>query len=88
VLQQASPDERLPVHFVDDVELAYVMRRYREIHDLVHVMLGQPTNMLGEVTVKAFEGIQTGLFMCASGGTLGIVRLGRRLDLTVSVFFV
>jgi len=26
--------------------------------------------------------------MCASGGTLGIVRLGRRLDLTVSVFFV
>lgn len=77
-VNQASPDERLPVHFVDDVELAYVMRRYREIHDLMHVMLGQPTNMLGEVTVKAFEGIQTGLFMCASGGTLGIVRLGRR----------
>jgi len=80
LLQRASPDERPPVQFVDDVELAYIMRRYREIHDLVHVVLGQPTNMLGEVTVKMFEGLQTGLFMCASGGILGAVRLGRRLD--------
>jgi len=54
------------------------MRRYREIHDLVHVVLGQPTNMLGEVTVKMFEGIQTGLFMCATGGIFGVVRLGPR----------
>jgi len=79
-LQRASPDERPPVQFVDNVELAYIMRRYREIHDLVHVVLGQPTNMLGEVTVKMFEGLQTGLFMCATGGILGAVRLGRRLD--------
>jgi len=62
------------------------MQRYREIHDLVHVVLGQPTNMLGEVTVKMFEGIQTGLFMCASGGILGTVRLGPRLQLCCSVF--
>jgi len=80
LLQRASPDERLPVQFVDDVELAYIMRRYREIHDLVHVVLGQPTNMLGEVTVKMFEGLQTGLFMCATGGIFGAFRLGRRLD--------
>jgi len=79
LLQRASPDERPPVQFVDDVELAYIMRRYREIHDLVHVVLGQPTNMLGEVTVKMFEGLQTGLFMCTTGGILGAVRLGRRL---------
>ena len=57
------------------------MQRYREIHDLVHVVLGQPTNMLGEVTVKMFEGIQTRLFMCATGGVLGVVRLGPRSDL-------
>jgi ubiquinone biosynthesis protein COQ4 len=75
-VNRANPDERLPVHFVDDVDLAYVMRRYRELHDLVHCVLGQPTNMLGEVTVKMFEGIQTGLFMCVSGGLLGAVRLG------------
>lgn len=34
--------------FVDDEELAYVMQRYREVHDLLHTLLGMPTNMLGE----------------------------------------
>jgi ubiquinone biosynthesis protein COQ4 len=27
-----TPDSRKPVHFIEDPELAYVMRRYREIH--------------------------------------------------------
>ena len=35
------------MQFVDDPELAYVMQRYREAHDLVHTILGMPTNMLG-----------------------------------------
>lgn len=34
--------------FVDDEELAYVIQRYREVHDLMHTLLGMPTNMLGE----------------------------------------
>jgi len=42
-----TPDSRLPVRFIDDPELAYVMQRYREVHDLVHTVTGQPTNMLG-----------------------------------------
>lgn len=46
-LQNVTPDTRTPVQFVDDIELAYVMQRYREIHDLVHTALGMPTNMLG-----------------------------------------
>ncbi|CAF3418898.1 unnamed protein product [Rotaria socialis] len=73
-----TPDARRPVSFIDDAELAYVMRRYREIHDLTHVTLGMPINMLGEVTVKWFEGIQYGLPMCALGGFFGSVRLGPR----------
>lgn len=28
------------VKYVDDTGLAYVMQRYREVHDLVHVMNG------------------------------------------------
>lgn len=32
-----SPDERDAVHFVDDEELAYIMLRYRQIHDFAHV---------------------------------------------------
>jgi ubiquinone biosynthesis protein COQ4 len=47
LLQNVTPDTRTPVQFVDDIELAYVMQRYREIHDLVHTVLGMPTNMLG-----------------------------------------
>ncbi|KAK2719588.1 ubiquinone biosynthesis protein COQ4 homolog, mitochondrial-like isoform X2 [Artemia franciscana] len=70
-----SPDTRLPVQFVEDPELAYVMQRYREAHDLIHTVLGMPTNMLGEVAVKWVEGIQTGLPMCVGGGIFGAARL-------------
>lgn len=38
----------MPAKFVDDEELAYVIQRYREVHDLMHTLLGMPTNMLGE----------------------------------------
>lgn len=72
---QVTPDSRLPVQFMDDVQLAYVVQRYREIHDLVHTVLQMPTNMLGEVTVKWVEAIQTRLPMCISGAIFGPIRL-------------
>lgn len=49
LLQNVTPDTRADVKFVDDEELAYVMQRYREVHDLIHTILGMPTNMLGEL---------------------------------------
>ncbi|XP_077399033.1 ubiquinone biosynthesis protein COQ4 homolog, mitochondrial [Vanacampus margaritifer] len=70
-----TPDSRADVKFVDSEELAYVMQRYREVHDLLHTLLGMPTNMLGEVAVKWFEAAQTGLPMCALGAVLGPLRL-------------
>lgn len=72
---QITPDSRADVRFVDNEELAYVMQRYREVHDLLHTLLGMPTNMLGEVAVKWFEAAQTGLPMCALGAMLGPLRL-------------
>nr|CAH0099411.1 unnamed protein product [Daphnia galeata] len=74
-VNNVSPDTRLPVRFVDDVDLAYVMQRYRETHDLVHTLLGCPTNMLGEVAVKWVEALQTGLPMCIGGAVFGPIRL-------------
>ncbi|KAL5013094.1 hypothetical protein ScPMuIL_011645 [Solemya velum] len=71
-----SPDARLPVHFVDDPELMYVMLRYRQLHDLFHTLLGMPPNMLGEVLVKWVEAFQTRLPMCITGAMFGAVRLG------------
>lgn len=69
-----SPDARDKVRFVDHPELAYVMTRYRETHDLTHAVLNMPTNMLGEVLVKWVEAIQTRLPMCIGGAIFGPVR--------------
>ena len=74
--QQIHPDDRPPVKFVDDPELAYVMVRYRETHDLVHTLLGMPTHLLGEIIVKWVEALHTGLPMCITGAMLAPVRLG------------
>lgn len=75
---QISPDTRDPVKFIDDPELAYVIRRYRETHDLVHSLLNMKTNMLGEVTVKWVEAIQTNLPMTWGAAILGATRLAPR----------
>ncbi|GAB5580181.1 ubiquinone biosynthesis protein COQ4 homolog [Prionailurus iriomotensis] len=64
-----------PTRFVDDEELAYVIQRYREVHDMLHTLLGMPTNMLGEIVVKWFEAVQTGLPMCILGALFGPIRL-------------
>ncbi len=41
--------------FVDDEELAYVIRRMREVHDFWHVLFGCHTNVFGELALKALE---------------------------------
>lgn len=71
-----TPDSRKPVLFVKNEEHAYIMRRYREIHDFTHCILGCRTNMLGEVTVKMFEAVQLGLPMCWLAALFGVLRLG------------
>ena len=45
--QEITPDSRAEVSFVDCPDLAYVMTRYRETHDLTHCILGMPTTMAG-----------------------------------------
>jgi len=71
-----SPDARPPVQFLNDPDLVYIMQRYRESHDFIHVLLQMRTNMLGEVTVKYFEAIQFGLPMCVAAALFGGIRLG------------
>ncbi|XP_062543628.1 ubiquinone biosynthesis protein COQ4 homolog, mitochondrial [Armigeres subalbatus] len=70
-----TPDSRMEVRFMENPELAYVMTRYREVHDLVHTVFGMPTNMLGEVTIKWVEAINIGLPMCYGGAVFGAFRL-------------
>ncbi|XP_076286081.1 UDP-sugar transporter UST74c [Lasioglossum baleicum] len=73
-----SPDSRPLVRFVEDTELAYVMQRYRETHDIFHAVLLMPTTMLGEVSVKWIEALQLRLPMCLSGAIFGAYRLRSR----------
>ncbi|XP_031828278.1 ubiquinone biosynthesis protein COQ4 homolog, mitochondrial isoform X1 [Nomia melanderi] len=73
-----SPDSRPLVRFVEDTELAYVMQRYRETHDIFHAVLMMPTTMLGEVSVKWIEALQLRLPMCLSGAIFGAYRLRPR----------
>jgi len=73
-----TPDSRSPVTFVDDLDLAYVMTRYRETHDLTHCVLDMPTTMVGEVAVKWVEALQFGLPMCVGGAILGPVRFKQK----------
>ncbi|XP_076678741.1 ubiquinone biosynthesis protein COQ4 homolog, mitochondrial-like isoform X2 [Andrena cerasifolii] len=77
-VNNVSPDSRTPVRFVQDTELAYVMQRYRETHDIYHAVLLMPTTMLGEVSVKWIEALQLRFPMCLSGAIFGAYRLRPR----------
>jgi ubiquinone biosynthesis protein COQ4 len=70
-----SPDERPSTRLIADEELAYIMQRYREVHDLWHVLSGLPPSVLGEAAVKALEAVQTGLPMAALAAAIAPVRL-------------
>ena len=64
-----SPDTRVPVKFIDGEENQFIMMRYRQIHDILHLLLDAPTNFEGESLVKAFEFQQTGLLVPFIGAT-------------------
>jgi len=56
-----SPASRRPPHFLPHPGHAYVIQRYREVHDVWHVLTGCNTSVEGELTQKAFEHAQLGL---------------------------
>lgn len=70
-----SPDKRADVRFVSDPELAYVMQRYREVHDFWHALSGLPPTVLGEVALKWLEMVQTELPSCALSAFVGPLRV-------------
>ncbi|KAL3284266.1 hypothetical protein HHI36_018428 [Cryptolaemus montrouzieri] len=75
---KVTPDSRDPVRFVEDIQLAYVMQRYREIHDFAHAILGMNISILGEITIKWFEAVQNKLPMCYAGGIFGPLQMNQK----------
>ena len=70
-----SADERPVAKHVDDIELAYVLQRYKEVHDTLHVLLGYGTSVEEEIAVKWFEMLQTNLPMAALASLVGPTNL-------------
>ena len=63
------------VHYVDDPELAYVMQRYRECHDLYHCIFNLPVNFESELALKYFEFANLGLPMAGFAAAFAPLRL-------------
>jgi len=68
-------NKRPPVQFIEDAELAYIMLRYRQVHDFWHTLTGLPPTELGEIALKWFEWRVTGLPVCALSSVFGPLRL-------------
>ena len=68
-------DTRKSVKYVDDSDLAFVLQRYREVHDFTHLLFDMKTTILGEVIIKWIEAIQTEIPMCIGAAILGPIRL-------------
>jgi ubiquinone biosynthesis protein COQ4 len=66
---------KFEVKYISDPELAYVMQRYRQVHDFMHTLTGIPITVEGEIGLKLFEFGQTGLPMAALSGISGMVLL-------------
>ena len=83
--------DRPPVRFIDDIELAYVAARAREVHDFWHVLFGCHTNVFGELALKAVELVQvpgSQQQLCSlhcltrSAALLQAISIPRRADMT------
>ena len=73
---KVSPDTRSPIKYIPDPELAYVMLRYRQVHDFWHVLFGlDSVSVESELALKGIEWTQTGLPMTLLSALLGPVRL-------------
>ncbi|KAI7866375.1 ubiquinone biosynthesis protein Coq4 [Spinellus fusiger] len=70
-----SADSRSPVKYVDDEELAYVMKRYREIHDFFHTLCNMGITVEEELVIKWLEWVQTGLPVAAIASIFAPLRM-------------
>jgi len=86
--KRLTPDGRDEVKFVDDKDLAYVMQRYREVHDFVHTLAGLSISVPHEIAVKWYEMVQTGLPMCALSSFVAPIRLTSRERANLRKYYI
>jgi len=74
LLQHCVPEERARVSLIKDPELGFVMRRYRDAHDIIHALTGFPVTVAGEVALKWYESAATQLPMTTLAAVFGMTR--------------
>ncbi len=70
-----SADERPISKYVPNIEHAYILQRYKEVHDSAHVLLGYGTSVSEEIAVKWYEMLQTGLPISSLSAFAGPINL-------------
>lgn len=70
----AADSQASPTRFVDDADLAYLMRRFRQTHDIWHVLLDLGVQGHEEVIVHAFSWGQLRLPVSALIVTFGSIK--------------
>ena len=60
----------------DACPLWYILARYREVHDVWHVLFNVPTNLRGEAMLKMVEFRQTGLVSAGLAASVAIAKKG------------
>ena len=72
---RVTPDSRTDVKFIQNEELAYVMTRYRQVHDFWHTLTELSITVEAEIGLKLVEYFQTNLPMNKLAATVGILAL-------------
>lgn len=70
-----TPDSRDVVRFVEEPRERWLLQRYRDVHDLWHVLNSMPTTFLGELGQKYFEAAHTGLPVAVLSAAFGPARI-------------
>ena len=73
--QGLNNDDRPLVKYVSNPEHAYILQRYKETHDITHVLLDYGITVSEEIAIKWFEMIQTELPMNALASFVGPLNL-------------
>lgn len=71
-VNKVTPDTRLQVRYVENEELAYIMQRYREIHDFIHTISGLSTTLVDEIALKWVEMANLGIPVTVLSSFFGI----------------
>mmetsp|Transcript_9966 Transcript_9966/g.20330 ORF Transcript_9966/g.20330 Transcript_9966/m.20330 type:complete len:303 (+) Transcript_9966:96-1004(+) len=79
-----DPHHRPTVKYVDDVDMAYILLRYRESHDFYHTIYNLPPTVLGEIVLKYIELLEFklgGAGLQAVIGSIGLLKEAERKQL-------